>query len=223
MRNHPNIHVTYSWNRQSQHACILITSWSIWLLCSVRVVPACWCPLPPGAGVGRWQWGKGPGPHWDSPPHVALGRKALCSLGTDWCDDIRAKYKDEPKLQRWVFCECGVCVLTPIFNFARREALRMWKNYQGPQATYGNLLELFENAGHSECAKAVCKVLKKKCEKCMMFWCLLSNPSFFFAALRSNDVAQTAPHMMYCPKEQKGIELKSQHLVWYGKVSFLTV
>ena len=35
---------------------------------------------------------------------------------------------------------------------------------QGLRATYGNLLELFVNAGHTQCAEAVCEVLRKKCE-----------------------------------------------------------
>ena len=38
----------------------------------------------------------------------------------------------------------------------------MWKDKQGLEATYGNLLELFKTAGHSQCAKVVCEVLKKK-------------------------------------------------------------
>ena len=38
----------------------------------------------------------------------------------------------------------------------------MWKDKQGLAATYGNLLELFETAGHSQCAEVVCEMLQKK-------------------------------------------------------------
>ena len=38
----------------------------------------------------------------------------------------------------------------------------MWKDKHGLEATYGNLLELFETAGQSRCAEVVCEVLKKK-------------------------------------------------------------
>ena len=38
----------------------------------------------------------------------------------------------------------------------------MWKDKQGLEATYGNLLELFETAGQSRCAEAVCQLLRKK-------------------------------------------------------------
>ena len=34
----------------------------------------------------------------------------------------------------------------------------------GLDATYANLLELFVDAGHTQCAEAVCEVLRKKCE-----------------------------------------------------------
>ena len=44
----------------------------------------------------------------------------------------------------------------------RREALRRWKSKQGLRATYGHLLELCVKAGHSECAKAVCQVLRDR-------------------------------------------------------------
>ena len=46
----------------------------------------------------------------------------------------------------------------------RREALKRWWNRQRLQATYRNLLQLFVQAGHSPCAKALCEVLRKKCE-----------------------------------------------------------
>ena len=38
----------------------------------------------------------------------------------------------------------------------------MWKKEHGLEATYGNLLELFETAGQSQCAEVVCEVLRKK-------------------------------------------------------------
>ena len=49
-----------------------------------------------------------------------------------------------------------------LFTSCRREALSVWKDKLGLEATYGNLLELFETAGHSQCAEVVCEVLKKK-------------------------------------------------------------
>ena len=58
--------------------------------------------------------------------------------------------------------QCSVRVMTEYCG--RREALRRWKNKQGPRATYGNLLEVFVRAGHTQCAEAVCEVLRKKCE-----------------------------------------------------------
>ncbi len=39
----------------------------------------------------------------------------------------------------------------------RREALRRWKSKQAHKATYGNLLELFVKARHTQCAEAVVK------------------------------------------------------------------
>ena len=38
----------------------------------------------------------------------------------------------------------------------------MWKKRQGPNATYRNLLELFENVGHSRCAEKVHEILNEK-------------------------------------------------------------
>jgi hypothetical protein len=40
--------------------------------------------------------------------------------------------------------------------------LTRWRNKQGLEATYGNLLQLFEKAGHGKCAETVCEVLRKK-------------------------------------------------------------
>ena len=51
-----------------------------------------------------------------------------------------------------------------LINDYRREALSRWKRKQGLAATYGNLLELFVKAGHTQCAEALCEVLRKKCE-----------------------------------------------------------
>ena len=51
-----------------------------------------------------------------------------------------------------------------MFNYARQEALRRWKNKYGFNATYKNLLKVCVEAGHTEGAEAVCEVLKKKCE-----------------------------------------------------------
>ena len=47
----------------------------------------------------------------------------------------------------------------------RQEALRRWKNGHGLAATYGNLLDLCVKAGHTQCAEAICEVLRKKCEE----------------------------------------------------------
>ena len=56
------------------------------------------------------------------------------------------------------------CVLPLVLIYlCRREALRRWKSKQGLRATYGNLLELCVNAGHSMCAEAVCQVLRNRC------------------------------------------------------------
>ena len=44
----------------------------------------------------------------------------------------------------------------------RREALRTWQSKQGIGATYGNLLELFVQAGHTQCAEVLCEVLRRK-------------------------------------------------------------
>ena len=52
-----------------------------------------------------------------------------------------------------------VCILT-----IRQEALRRWQKKLGLGATYGNLLEVFVQAGHTECAEALCQVLKMKCK-----------------------------------------------------------
>ena len=45
----------------------------------------------------------------------------------------------------------------------RQEALRSWQRNLGLKATYGKLFELFVQAGHSQCAEALCEVLRKRC------------------------------------------------------------
>ena len=40
----------------------------------------------------------------------------------------------------------------------------MWQSKQGFRATYGNLLVLFEHAGHTQCAQVLCEVLRRKCK-----------------------------------------------------------
>ena len=55
----------------------------------------------------------------------------------------------------WVYC---------VVFARRREALRKWQSKQGIGATYGNLLELFVQSGHTQCAEVLCEVLRKKCE-----------------------------------------------------------
>ena len=40
--------------------------------------------------------------------------------------------------------------------------MERWKDGQGVQATYGNLLEVFQKARHSQCAEVVREVLKKR-------------------------------------------------------------
>jgi len=62
--------------------------------------------------------------------------------------------------------------MTIIMIMCRREALRRWKSNQWLGATYGNLLESFVQASHTQCAEAVCEVLRKKC-KCSV--CCVKN------------------------------------------------
>ena len=62
---------------------------------------------------------------------------------------------DSEQGMAWVYCV--------VFS-RRREALRRWQSKQGIRATYGNLLELFVQAGHTQCAEVLCEVLRKKCE-----------------------------------------------------------
>ena len=64
-----------------------------------------------------------------------------------------------PPLPSYAYDSDGVSI-----SYIRREALSRWKRKQGLAATYGNLLELFVKAGHTQCAEALCKVLREKCE-----------------------------------------------------------
>ena len=50
------------------------------------------------------------------------------------------------------------------YDLCRRDVLRMWKGKYGFYATYRHLLQVFVEAGHTECANALCELLKKKCE-----------------------------------------------------------
>ena len=60
----------------------------------------------------------------------------------------------------FILCQC--CNRLYLVILHRREVLQTWKNKQGLQATYGNLLEIFVRAGHGQCAETVCDVLKKR-------------------------------------------------------------
>ena len=55
-------------------------------------------------------------------------------------------------------------VIDDVCIYIRQEALRRWQKKLGLGATYGNLLEVFVEAGHTECAEALCQVLKMKCK-----------------------------------------------------------
>ena len=58
----------------------------------------------------------------------------------------------------------SLIITSTIIVFTRLEALRMWKTKNGFRATYGNLLELFVEAGHTPCAEVLCELLRKKSE-----------------------------------------------------------
>jgi hypothetical protein len=38
----------------------------------------------------------------------------------------------------------------------------VWKDKQGPKATYRNLVQVFARAKHARCADALCELLKKR-------------------------------------------------------------
>ena len=66
---------------------------------------------------------------------------------------------------RGVYVQCEILqTYGCIYVMTRIEALRRWQSKQGIRATYGNLLESFVQAGHTECAEVLCEVLRKKCE-----------------------------------------------------------
>ena len=52
----------------------------------------------------------------------------------------------------------------------RREALKIWKSRLGFRATYGKLLEVFVDSGHTSCAEVLCELLRKKCELLAMIF-----------------------------------------------------
>lgn len=64
-------------------------------------------------------------------------------LTTGDVHSIKAKYPDKPMSQRHAILE-------------------MWQSKQGKHATYGNLLVLFVEIGQTQCAHALCDVLRKK-------------------------------------------------------------
>ena len=68
----------------------------------------------------------------------------------------------------------------------RLEALRTWKTKNSFRATYGNLLELFVEAGHTHCAEVLCDLLRKKSEFIFWKWAYL-NYSIF---------TRQTPHLM---------------------------
>ena len=53
------------------------------------------------------------------------------------------------------------------------------------RATYGNLLQVFVDAGHGRCAEALCEVLRKKCEIIYQAVWLLIDPDHLFILLQS--------------------------------------
>ena len=53
-------------------------------------------------------------------------------------------------------------------SLCRREALRKWQSKQGLDATYGKLLKLFSDAGHTQAAEALCEILRKKCKSSIL-------------------------------------------------------
>ncbi len=53
----------------------------------------------------------------------------------------------------------------------RREVLKTWMNKMMLDATYGNLLKVFVEAGHSDCAKKLFDLLEEKGEASIS-WCM---------------------------------------------------
>lgn len=101
---------------------------------------------------------------WDWPPQIYMTLWRPTQTNRNCKGTRLGHYCDDDSY--WVPC--------------RREALWRWQNNQGLHATYGNLLELFVKAGHMQCAKAICVVLKKKCElinkcKCVAWFLMYSD------------------------------------------------
>ena len=71
------------------------------------------------------------------------------------CQKVAKEDSVIPSTKEWIE---GSTVHGILFISCRREALSVWKDKQGLAATYENLLELFETAGHSQCAEVVCEV-----------------------------------------------------------------
>ena len=51
-------------------------------------------------------------------------------------------------------------MISALYNYYRREALEMWKQAHGPEATYINLIGLFERAGYKDYADKVYKLFE---------------------------------------------------------------
>ena len=73
-------------------------------------------------------------------------------------------HQNKPILQRYSYYNKSLHMQTSYIIISRREALRKWKDKRGLVATYGNLMKVCIEAGHSQCAEAMCEILKKKCE-----------------------------------------------------------
>ena len=60
------------------------------------------------------------------------------------------------------------CMLVVLVSFYRREVLRKWQDKFGLDATYKCLLEILVTSQHIEGAKAVCNVLRRRGEYCII-------------------------------------------------------
>ena len=63
----------------------------------------------------------------------------------------------------------------------------MWKTKNGFRATYGNLLELFVDAGHTPCAEVLCELLTKKSEFRIRLYNVIVNNMEFHTDPVNND------------------------------------
>ena len=59
----------------------------------------------------------------------------------------------------------------------RREALELWKQRLGSDATYNNLIRVFENAGYRDLADFIRKIAGIECVSMTLYW-LYSNRIF---------------------------------------------